>query len=91
MKYKPNPVDLSKIEISSELMADVETISQNIHEVWAKKRIESGWGYERENNVHPCLVEYASLSETEKDIDRATVTQTIKMLLWLGYEIKKGE
>ena len=30
------------------------------------------------------------LPETEKDLDRATVTQTIKMLLYLGYEIKKG-
>mgnify|MGYP003478635666 CR=1 FL=1 len=90
MTYKPNPVDLSEIKLNAELSEDVEKISCHIHEVWAKNRIENGWGYDKVDESHPCLIKYEDLPETEKDLDRATVTQTIKMLLYLGYEIKKG-
>lgn len=34
-------------------------------------------------------MEYEDLPELENDMDRETVTQTIKMLLWMGYRIKK--
>ena len=34
-------------------------------------------------------MEYEDLSELENDVDRETVTQTIKMLLWMDYHIKK--
>lgn len=35
------------------------------------------------------MKEYEDLPELEKDMDRQTVIQTIKMLLWMGYNIEK--
>ena len=40
-------------------------------------------------NLVDCLVEYDALPEVEKDMDRATVIRTIKLLLRLGYKIEK--
>ncbi|MBS7347745.1 MAG: Ryanodine receptor Ryr, partial [Muribaculaceae bacterium] len=37
----------------------------------------------------PCLVDYDSLSEEEKDYDRLTSQQTLKLILKLGYKISK--
>ena len=94
MKYRPHPINLREIKLDEKLQADVETISRNIHETWADQRVKAGWVYGEEDDperkIHRCLVEYDELPESEKDVDRATVTQTIKMLMWLGYEIKKG-
>lgn len=91
MSYKPNPINLDNIKLSAEIEADVEAISRNVHEVWAQKRIQDGWGYDKDSADHPCLTDYDSLDEIEKQIDRATVINTIKMLIYLGYEIKRED
>jgi len=93
MNYIPKPIDLSDITLSEELQADAELIAKNIHEVWAYNRMQQGWGYgdvlNETRKQHPCMVEYEALPEVEKDVDRATVTQTIKMLHHLGYRLVK--
>lgn len=93
MKYVPHPIDLTNIEIDKVLKNDLEIISKNVHETWAEQRKLRGWEYgesfDAEGKKHPCMVEYDDLSELEKDMDRATVMQTVKMLLWLGYKIEK--
>lgn len=96
MEYKPNPIDLSKVKLSKSLEHDLEVIARSVHEVWAWQRQLKDWEYGKDydeiNRKHPCMVEYDQLSELERDMDRATVVQTIKMLLVLGYEIeKKGQ
>ncbi len=93
MMYTPHPVDLTGIKLDITLQNDIEKIAKNIHETWAKQRQDQGWGYSETYDAvskkHPCMVEYNDLPESERDIDRATVVQTIKMLLWMGYEIRK--
>lgn len=93
MDYQPHPIDLSHIELESGLKNDVETIAKNIHDTWAAQRSRDGWTYggahDYEMKKHPSMVEYEELPESEKDMDRATVLQTIKMLLWMGYHIEK--
>lgn len=42
-----------------------------------------------ENKLHPCLVEYEVLPEAEKEYDRKTAMETLKLIVKLGYEIKK--
>ncbi|NTV79116.1 MAG: Ryanodine receptor Ryr, partial [Clostridiales bacterium] len=42
-----------------------------------------------EKKTHPCLVPYSDLPETEKDYDRNVSQETLKLILFLGYEIKK--
>ena len=86
MSYTPKPIDLCGIALSEDLAKDVEIIAKDVHEVWAKKRIDNGEGED-----HPCMVEYEKLPESKKEYGRATVVQNVKMLIHLGYEIKKGE
>lgn len=95
MGYIPNPIDLTSIELGKTIEHDVEKIARNIHETWAMQRVKKGWGYgESYDDIakkHPCMIEYEKLPEVEREMDRATVVQTIKMLLWLGYTIEKKE
>lgn len=93
MEYTPHPVDLSNIEIDKYLEKDLERIAKNAHDTWAEQRKLRGWEYgslfDEENKKHPCMVEYEDLPESEKDMDRATVVQTVKMLIWMGYKIER--
>ena len=92
-KYEPNPIDTSDVEIPQELVALTEQIAKNVHEVWSAGRIKDGWVYGPERNDEkketPCLVSYEELSETEKDFDRNTAMETLKLILKLGYKISK--
>lgn len=92
-EYIPNPVDTKSIQISDELKSLVEEMAKNVHEVWAQTRISQGWTYGEERNdaekKHPCLVPYEELSEEEKEYDRNTSIETIKLILKLGFKITK--
>ena len=91
--YKPEPIDTRGINIPEDLKPLVEVIAKNVHEVWAKARIEEGWTYgETKDSIKkttPCLVPYEELSELEKDYDRNTALATLKTVLKLGYKIEK--
>lgn len=93
MKYIPQPIDTSQINLDNDLQALTELLAKNTHEVWSKGRIEEGWKYgptrNDEKKEHPCLIPYEELPENEKDYDRNTAMETIKTLLALGYTIKK--
>lgn len=93
--YKPSPVDTSNVILSEELISLTEKISENVHEVWAKGRIDDGWSYGevRDDNkkITPCLVPYDELPESEKDFDRNTAMETIRLISALGYKIEKLE
>ena len=92
-KYEPKPVDLSDIEIPQDLVELTEQIAKNVHEVWATGRLKDGWVYGPKRNDEkketPCLVPYEDLSEVEKDFDRYTAMETLKLILKLGYKISK--
>ena len=92
-EFIPNPVDTHSIQIPEELKSLVEEMSKNVHEVWAQTRIWQGWTYGAERNdaekKHPCLVPYEELSEEEKEYDRNTSIETIKLILKLGFKITR--
>ena len=91
--YIPQPIDTSKIELPKELSSLVEALAKNVHEVWAQSRISQGWSYGSERNdelkQHPCLVPYEELPEVEKDYDRDTALETLKLILKIGFKITK--
>lgn len=93
--YTPKPIDTSAVKLGSDLIALTEKIAENVHEVWAQGRIAQGWHYGSERNdkekTTPCLVPYSELPESEKDYDRNTAFETIKLIVALGYEIKKKD
>lgn len=91
--YKPEPVDTSKVVLSEDLVELTERIAENVHEVWAENRIKEGWTYgekrDDDKKQTPCLVPYSELPEIEKDYDRNTAMETVKLILSLGYKIEK--
>lgn len=90
-KYIPQPVDTSNVELSDDLMKLAEKMAENVHEVWAKTRMDQGWSYgpERDdaNKKHPCLVPYDQLPEEEKVYDRNTSLETLRFIVAEGFEI----
>lgn len=95
MEYIPKPLDTSKIILPNGLAALTESLSKNVHEVWAAGRIAAGWKYgsirDDRKKEHPCLISYEELSEEEKDYDRSTALSTLKFVLSMGYHIIKVE
>ena len=95
LDYIPEPMDLSLVDLPESLIQLSERIVENVHEVWAKARIDEGWTYgEKRDDIHkkhPCLVPYDELPEEEKEYDRNTAMNTIKMVKKLGFRIEKED
>ena len=95
LDYIPEPMDLSLVDLPESLIQLSERIAENVHEVWAKARIDEGWTYgEKRDDIHkkhPCLVPYDELPEEEKEYDRNTAMNTIKMVKKLGFRIEKED
>lgn len=91
--YVPNPVDTSRITLPDSILSLTEKIAENVHEVWAQGRVAEGWTYgdvrDDAQKKTPCLVPYDALPEIEKDYDRNTAMQTLRLILALGYRIEK--
>src|SRR4051794_27152856 len=91
--YFPNPIDTHSLDLPEEIQELTEQLAENIHDVWARQRLQEGWTYgpQRDDAAlkHPCLVPYVQLPEVEKQYDRATAMQTLKAILALGYRIEK--
>lgn len=94
-EYKPQPIDTSDVKLPLELEDLIEEMSKNVHEVWAETRINQGWSYGEQRNdelkTHPCLVPYEQLSESEKEYDRNTSVETLKLIIKLGFKIEKND
>ena len=95
MEYIPNPVDTNEIELEDDILNLAEKLAKNTHEVWAKNRLKEGWKYGLERNdklkTTPCLVAYEELPEEEKEYDRNTSIETLKLIQKLGFKIVKEE
>lgn len=91
--YVPQPVDTASIQLPEELNVLVEHMAKNVHEVWAEGRMKEGWSYgpERSDSLkqNPCLVPYEELSDEEKEYDRSTALETLKLIMKLGFRITK--
>lgn len=91
--YTPQPIDTKGVVLPEELSELAEMIAKNVHEVWSAGRMKDGWTYGKERNdaemKHPCLVPYEELTEVEKEYDRNTSQQTLKLIMKLGFKIEK--
>jgi len=92
--YTPTPIGTDQVTLSQDIKDLAEVLAKNTHDVWATGRIKEGWIYgdvrDDIKKTHPCLVPYEDLPESEKEYDRATSLETIKVILSLGYVIRKG-
>ena len=68
--YKPAPLDLSAIELTSKMEELVDRLAENTHNVWARERISQAWTYglneDTERKRSPHLVQY-------KDVDLSLI------------------
>ena len=94
--YRPEPEDLSGIALPDSLTELTEFLAENIHDVWARNRMEEGWTYGPQRDDfrkhHPNMLPYHLLPESEKKYARQTAINTIKLLKKLGWDLvkKKG-
>ena len=92
--YTPKPLDTSDVKLPEELLELTEKIAENVHEVWSAGRIADGWTYGETRNDEkrqtPCLVPYHCLTEEEKQFDRSTALETLRLIVALGYKIEKN-
>lgn len=91
--YTPLPLELDDINLPKEIMGLLEMIAENVHEVWAFDKMKEGWIYGKQTDstkkTHSNLVPYNQLSEADKDYDRKTALNSLKIIYKLGYKIEK--
>ena len=91
--YIPKPIDTSDVILPEDIDQLIEDLARNTHEVWAQQRIKEGWSYGEtrsdQKKTHPCLIEYEKLPENEKEYDRNTSRETLKLIVKMGYKIIK--
>ncbi|XP_073497742.1 ryanodine receptor 1 isoform X6 [Phyllobates terribilis] len=89
--FVPCPVDTIQIVLPPHLERIREKLAENIHELWALTRIEQGWTYGpiRDDNkrLHPCLLDFHSLPEPERNYNLLMSGETLKTLLALGCHV----
>ena len=93
MTYEPQPLDTTQVSLSADIRELTELLAKNTHDIWAKQRLAEGWHYgpkrDDSRKEHPCLIPYEQLSEIEKQYDRNTALETLKLLMALGYKVVK--
>lgn len=93
MNYIPKPIDTNDVVLPDDLLSLTEKLASNTHDIWAFSRMKEGWKYGKSRDdklkTSPCLIPYEMLSESEKEYDRQTALETIKMIIKLGYKIEK--
>ena len=95
MKYKPEPINTSKVVLPSVICELSEVLSKNVHEVWSTRKMQEGYTFGDTDNkaakTHHNLVPYEQLSPEDQVYDRDTALETIKVLIMLGFTIEKKD
>lgn len=83
--YTPQPVDMSSLTLSKELLAMAEKLAENAHETWAHHTIKTIGG-----QLHPQMVPYDLLTDKEKRKNRERSQELLKYLQYEGYYVYKA-
>ncbi|XP_076069948.1 ryanodine receptor isoform X2 [Oratosquilla oratoria] len=89
--YKPQPLDLSQVSLTTKLEELVDQLAENTHNIWARERIMQGWTYglneDPDMKRSPHLVMYGNVDEAIKKANRDTASETVRTLLVYGYHL----
>ncbi|UJR09568.1 hypothetical protein I4U23_013803 [Adineta vaga] len=89
--YKPQPLDLSNVNLSTKMDELIEILAENTHNVWTAARIKDGFTYGTSDNPlqkrSPYLLPYSIIDDCIKKINRDTASETVRTLLAYGYTI----
>ena len=73
---------ISQIQLPSFVENIKDKLAENIHEMWAMGKIESGWSFgERRDDTmghHPCLTQFQNLPVAEKRYNVQLALQTLR-------------
>ncbi|XP_041866038.1 ryanodine receptor 2 isoform X2 [Melanotaenia boesemani] len=90
--YRPAPIDLSQVILSTADEDVVNLLAENEHNIWAKERIKQGWTYGALQDVKakrsPHLVPYSLLDESTRRTGRESVREAVCTLLAFGYSLE---
>ena len=93
LPYEPTPLDTSNVKLTPDVLQLTELLARNAHEIWARQRLQDGWRYgprrDDARKLHPCLVPYDELPESEKVYDRNAAMETLKAMTILGYRVAR--
>ena len=93
LHYKPHPMRLDDVDLDADLLDLSEAIAENAHEVWAAQRASEGWTWgERRDDalrLHPDMVPYSDLPESEKEYDRIMAFNTLRLVKKLGFVVSR--
>jgi RyR domain len=86
--YRPNPIDTSVVDLTA-YHSLIGALTRNAHDVWASLRMREGWSYgpirDDERRLHPCLVRFEDLTETEQACDGEMTREILKAAIALGF------
>lgn len=94
IRYDPQPdVMLAGVELEESEEELIEPIAEVLHDGWAQKRFADGWVYgdhrDDDKKIHPDLVPYSDLPESEKDYDRYSARIVLTLLERLGVRMDR--
>ncbi|VDO40897.1 unnamed protein product [Haemonchus placei] len=93
--FVPQPVDISNITLHHHAEEIHQKFAENLHELWAMRKIELGWSYgetrSEAQRKHPCLTSFDRLPATEKQYNINLSLDTMKTIEALGYHLITDE
>lgn len=93
MSYNPEPIDTKMIKLPHDIQKITKILAKNAHELWAEQRIIDGWKWgpvrDDTRKEHPNIIPYDDLPESEKKYDQMLIDETLKALIFFGFEIRK--
>uniref|UniRef100_A0A915DIR8 B30.2/SPRY domain-containing protein n=1 Tax=Ditylenchus dipsaci TaxID=166011 RepID=A0A915DIR8_9BILA len=89
--FVPVPIDTSAIILPQFAQDAHIRFAENLHELWAMRKIDLGWIYGEVRNEqsrrHPCLTSFDHLPETEQIYNINLALDTMKAIEALGYHM----
>ena len=91
--YIPQPVDISEVVLSDDMLQLIHVIAFNQHELMTNELKKTGWRFGDSVSVrertHPSLMPYEELTDIQKEHYLSTASSVIRTMLAMGYSIKK--
>ena len=89
--YTPDPIDTKTTELPKALEPMLDKIAENLHEIWAFKRIQSGWTFalvrDDVKKQNPCLTSFERLPEQQRQFNTTMAGQNLRTIIALGYHV----
>lgn len=93
--YLPNPVNTSGINLNGSLVNLINRFAEHYHDSWSQRKFEQGWSYGEswslERKTHPRLKPYYMLNEYDKEKYKEPITDIIKTLLALSWQLEQTD